>query len=80
MLIKGERVIREPKEMAEVLRQTYKDKLDEVEIKVGEPDGDYLETLQGVPEKRGIKNFNFLTQSLGLQTVLRKVCVLKIKL
>ena len=36
--------------------------------------------LQGVPKKRGIKNFNFLTQYLGLQTVLRKVIVLKIKL
>ena len=36
--------------------------------------------IQGVPKKRGIKNFNFLTQYLGLQTVLRKVFVLKIKL
>ena len=36
--------------------------------------------LQGVPKKRGIKNFKFLTQYLGLQTVLRKVFVLKIKL
>ena len=36
--------------------------------------------VQGVPKKRGIKNVNFLTQYLGLQTVLRKVFVLKIKL
>ena len=36
--------------------------------------------IQGVPKKRGIKNFNFLTHYLGLQTVLRKVFVLKIKL
>ena len=36
--------------------------------------------IQGVPKKGGIKNFNFLTQYLGLQTVLRKVIVLKIKL
>ena len=36
--------------------------------------------IQGVPKKRGIRNFNFLTQHLGLQTVLRKVFVLKIKL
>ena len=36
--------------------------------------------IQGVPKKRGIKNFNFLTQYLELQTVLRNVFVLKIKL
>ena len=36
--------------------------------------------IQGVPKKKGIKNFKFLTQYLGLQTVLRKVFVFKIKL
>ena len=36
--------------------------------------------IQGVPKKREIKKFNFLTQYLGLQTALRKVFVLKIKL
>ena len=39
-----------------------------------------LGDVQVVPKKRGIKNFNFLTQYLGLQTALRKVFVLKIKL
>ena len=33
--------------------------------------------IQGVPKKRGIKNFNFLAQYLGLEKVLK---ILKIKL
>ena len=70
MLIKEGKLTRNPEIMAEILKDTYKDKLREVEKKVGDPEGDYLRTLRNMMRGKA-RTFRF--QTVTEKKVMRKI-------
>ena len=58
MLISEGLLVREPGKMAEILQTTYKNKLEEVEGKVGEPTGNYLRILRNMTRGK-VRTFRF---------------------
>ena len=70
MLLYEGGIVREPKKMAEILQQTYKNKLVEVEKKVGEPEGDYLRILRNMT-RGNTRTFKF--REVTEEQVLRKI-------